>query len=155
MGKVTHWDHCFELPHAGSPEAERLTSALRRSGVSEAGVRQLLAGEVVSDVRDRQRLATMLPRSLDLASRHGPLEAGMLVPAVQVGTPPAPATAPTQNATLERLGVSTAGVDRFMSGLPVLRREDRQRLAGVAAAAMGRSRHPGMVQVMLVDGSTR
>ena len=61
----------------------------------------------------------------------------MLVPVVQVGTPPAPATAPTQNATLERLvsvtRLSGSHLTRFFNSL--LR--ERRQAASLGGTSIG------------------
>jgi prepilin-type processing-associated H-X9-DG protein len=156
MGKYTVWDHCFELPADQSQGTRLLSEYLLGRGISIAGVRQLLAGNVVTNASDRQLLAQTVTQQLDIAAvENGRLEMGLLVPAVQkVRMASAGVNNEPLTLALERLGLSAAGAKQVLAGLPISNTDDRLLLA-VPTSAAPRSRHTGGVNAMLMDGSVR
>ena len=116
------------------PPADRqaATSLLQRSGVSPPGIRQFLAGEPVANAFDRYKLAGIVGDVIDLtqAPPGGPV-APLLVPAVQMAR-----YAARRGQKLQDYGLSAAGAQRFVAGLPINDADDRQTLPQLFIAAL-------------------
>ena len=135
---------------------QQVAAQLLRRGISLAGARQVLEGGLVASPGDRRVLAQVVREGLGLAIEQPTSRISLVYPIVQSGSRPSGSAGDSQVARMiEQIGVSAAGATQFLSGLPVARADDRQRLALVVAAAVGGSRHPGGIHVTMVDGSVR
>jgi len=107
---------------------DHLTGELVRRGVSTEGVRQLLAGDIVSNFGDRNALAR-------IAKAHGIAQDIQ----GQVAVDPSDPSGNTIYVATAGGGVwriSRLGILQFSSGLPVTDAQDRQRLTQIFAAAL-------------------
>ena len=105
---------------------------LQRSGLSNQGIRQFLSGETVANAVDRYKLAGIVGDVIDLtqAPPGGPV-ARLLVPAVQMAR-----YAARRGQKLQDYGLSAAGAQRFVAGLPINDDDDRQTLPQLFIAAL-------------------
>lgn len=135
---------------------QQVAAQLLRRGVSLAGTKQVLEGGYVASPGDRHALAQLVREGLGLAIEQPTSRISLVYPIVQSGTRPSGSAGDSQVARLiERLGVSSPGAAQFLTGLPVARADDRQRLALVVAAAAGGSHHAGGMNILMGDGSVR
>jgi len=106
---------------------------LQRSGLSNQGIRQFIGGETVANAVDRHKLAGIVGDAIDLtqAPPGGPV-APLLVPAVQLAR-----DAARRGQKLQDYGLSAAGAQRFVAGLPIDDADDRQALPQIFIAALG------------------
>ena len=112
-------------------DQQAATSFLQRSGVSPQGIRQFLGGEPVAIAGDRSKLAAILGERLDL--KQAPAgHAALLLPAVQSAR-----EAARRSQKLQAFGLSAAGAQQFVAGLPVNGIEDRRLLPQIVIAALG------------------
>ena len=112
-------------------DQQAATSILQRSGVSPQGIRQFLGGETVVNAGDRTKLAAILGERLDL--KQAPAgHAALLLPAVQSAR-----EAARRSQKLQAFGLSAAGAQQFVAGLPVNGIEDRRLLPQIVIAALG------------------
>jgi prepilin-type processing-associated H-X9-DG protein len=139
-----------------STARQQVTAQLIRRGVSLAGAKQVLEGGLVASPGDRQGLAQLVREGLGLATEQRTSRISLVYPIVQSGSRPSGSAGDSQVARMiEQMGVSSPGASQFLTGLPVARADDRQRLALVVAAAAGGSRHAGGMNILMGDGSVR
>jgi prepilin-type processing-associated H-X9-DG protein len=135
---------------------QQVSAQLLRRGVSLAGTKQVLEGGLVASPGDRRALAQVVRERLGLAIEQPTSRISLVYPIVQSASGASGSAGDSQAARLiERIGVSSPGATQFLTGLPVARADDRQRLALVVAAAAGGSRHPGGMNILMGDGSVR
>jgi hypothetical protein len=113
-------------------DRQAATSFLQRSAVSGQGIQQFLGGESVTNVGDRHKLAAILGKLLDQKQVLPIGHAALLLPAVQSARE---ATRRAQK--LRGLGLSAAGAQQFVAGLPMNGADDRQILPQILLAALG------------------
>jgi len=118
----------------------RVASFLQQSGVSLLGAQQFLEGKIVSNAGDRQRLGRIINVLLDLSAPQSVSEIALLLPAVQAAR-----EAARSYQKLQELGLSAAGAQQVITGLPVTNAEDRQALGLVLIFTVSASpqRHKG------------
>ena len=112
-------------------DEQAATSLLQRSGVSPQGIRQFLGGESVANATDRSRLAAIVGERLDLKQVPAG-HAALLLPAVQSAR-----EAARRAQKLQAFGLSAAGAQQFVAGLPVNGIDDRRLLPQIVIAALG------------------
>jgi hypothetical protein len=125
---------------------------LQRSGLSNQGIRQFLAGETVANDVDRHKLAGIVGELLDLtqAPPGGPA-AALLVPAVMAAR-----DAARRAHKLQDYGLSAAGAHRFVGGLPIDGADDREILPQLVIAALRGALpvHGGGYNAMTLDDTS-
>ena len=116
------------------PPADRqaATSLFQRSGISPLGTRQFLAGEAIANAMDRYRLAGIVGELIDLKQAPpGGAAAFLLVPAVMAAR-----EAARRARKLQDYGLSAAGAQQLVAGLPINGADDRELLPQIVSAAL-------------------
>ena len=113
-------------------DRQAATSLLQRSGVSVPSIRQFLGGQAVANAGDRYRLAGIVGALLDLEQALPVGHVALLLPAVQAAR-----EAARRAQKLQDLGLTAAGAQQFVAGLPMTGADDRQFLPQIVVAALG------------------
>ena len=129
-------------------DRQAVTSFFQRSVISFQGIQQFLGGEGVTNVGDRQKLATKVGELLDPKQVLAVGRAALLLPAVQSARE---ATRRAQK--LRDLGLSATGAQQFVTGLPMNGADDRKILPQIVLAALGSApvAHAGGYNEMTLD----
>jgi len=127
-------------------DRQAVTSFFQRSGISFQGIQQFLGGEGVTNVGDRQKLATKVGELLDPKQVLAVGRAALLLPAVQS------AREVTRRAQkLQDMGLSAMGAQQFVGGLPMNGADDRQILPQIVIAALRLTAPGGGYNQMTLD----
>lgn len=101
-------------------------------GLSPDGKRQFLAGDVVTQLSDRQRLVQILAPAFGLSAGERTLAVGMLLPAAQSAR-----AAPRRRGTASNPGLTATGAMQFAACMPVTNPDDRACLLAALDVALG------------------